>query len=336
MNEKYIHLLFLLITVSTLHSCSKPMDTEISFYYWRTIFKLSNNEKSVINENSTKKLYIRYFDIDITENGQVFPVAKLNINDTTTCEIIPVIYIKNKVMLSKQWDINELVNNILTLIKQIHSQTNSSLEEIQIDCDWSAMSKERFMTFVNTFKQEWNGKLSATIRLHQIKYFSQTGIPNVDYGVLMYYNMGKIDDTSRNSIYDKDIAQQYTKSLSNYPLPLKIALPIFSWGIQTRNGKVIGIFGKKTLSDLKNNNNLIDLNNNSFKVIIPFYEQGKYFETDDIIICESVSTNDLEEMTLHLLQQNKIFENEIIFYDLDSINIQQYDKEIFKKVSAKF
>lgn len=319
-----------------LSSCSKPNDTQISFYYWRTRFKLSSNEKQAISENNTKKLYVRYFDVDLV-NGQVVPVAKLSITDTIACEIIPVIFIKNKVMLNDNWDIGKLADQMILLVKQIHQQqTNAELKEIQIDCDWSIRSKIRFMTFMGILKDRWKGILSATIRLHQIKYFVQTGIPPIDYGVLMYYNMGEIDDINQNSIYDKNIASQYTKSVSQYPLPLKIAFPIFSWGIQVRNNKVMGLWSKKRLADLTGNKNLIAISDNKFKVITPFFDQGKYFEKNDIIVYEAISEDQLIEMTNNLRHQNNQFESEVIFYDLDSINILKYDKEAFKKISTEF
>ncbi len=330
-------LLLLTILVFGFSSCKKKNNTKISFYYWRTVFQLSHSEKTTIAENKTEKLYVRYFDVDLDSNERAFPIAKLNVADTLACEIIPVVFIKNKVMLNNNWDINELSNQIISLVKQMHKkQTNSSLNEIQIDCDWSISSKKRFLAFMNSLNEKWEGTLSATIRLHQIKYFKQTGIPPVDYGVLMYYNMGKIDDTNNNSIYNKSIAKQYIGNIDSYPLRLKIALPIFSWGIQVRNNKVIALWGKKSLTDLVNHKNLIALNDNRFKVVTPFFEQGKYFEKNDIIIYEGIPSKDLYEMASDLSELNKTFENEIIFYDLDSINIQQYEKNIFKNVSNLF
>ena len=320
----------------TLGSCSKTADTQISFYYWRTVFRLNDTERETLAINGIEKLYIRYFDVDVAGDGQVFPVAKLAIEDKTDCEIIPVVFIKNQVMKEENWDVNELTDQILSLVKQIHQQqTNAPLHEIQIDCDWSVKSKERFLMFMSTLRKKWVGKLSVTIRLHQIKFYKKTGIPPVDYGVLMYYNMGEIDNIEQNSVYDRNVASQYIQSIGNYPLSLKIALPVFSWGIQVRRDKVVGLWNKKALEDLENNKKLQRLDDKRFKVVMPFFEQGKYFECDDIIIYEGVSKQDLENMARDLSRQkNKNFQNEIIFYDLDSINIVRYDKETFKNVSS--
>lgn len=317
-------------------ACSDSPATQTSFYFWRTAFQLNKTERNTLLENKSRKLYVRYFDIDLNKNGEVFPRAKIDMLDTTDCEIIPVIYIKNRVMLNEQWNMNELIDKTLHLVKDIHRQTHSKLKEIQIDCDWTIESRDRFLRFVKLFHRAWGGELSVTIRLHQVKYLRQTGIPDVNYGVLMYYNMGHIDELNKNSIYDKNIADRYIQSLSTYPLPLKVALPIFSWGIQTRAGKVVSLWNKKTRQDLTSDKNLKAIDTNRFSVIKSFYQQGKYFRKGDEIYYEGISKKDLREMAKDLKKNIHLFKNEIIFYDLDSINIQQYETNTFQKVSARF
>lgn len=331
---KLTHFILLILLLS---SCSKSdLQYQTSFYYWRTVFKLNDTEKHVIAANKVERLYVRYFDVDITENGDPFPVAKISFADSTTCKIIPVVFIKNQVMLNEKLNISQLTSNITSLVMQINEQTNSELHEIQIDCDWSAKSKDRFMAFMKELREKWSGKLSATIRLHQVKYFHQTGIPPVDYGVLMFYNMGKIDELTNNSIYDEAIAKQYTPSISQYPLPLKIALPIFSWGIHTQNNQVMGLWNKKTWNDLNNHANLKNIANNRFQVISSFYEDGRFFQKNDIIVHENVSEENLLNIANNLSILNANFDTEIIFYDLDSINTINYDEDIFKNVSIQF
>ncbi len=75
-------------------------------------------------------------------------------------------------------------------------------------------------------------RLSATIRLHQVKYDDKTGIPPVDQGVLMVYNVGKIDDKDEtNSIFNRDIIEKYLYNFDDYSLQLNLALPAYSWSI---------------------------------------------------------------------------------------------------------
>lgn len=88
-----------------------------------------------------------------------------------------------------------------------------------------------------------------------MKYFEKTKIPNVDSGVLMYYNMGSIAPDSLNSIYDQKLASKYLKSLKKYPLHLDFAFPIYSWGIHIRNNKVIELRSKINSRELEKDPN---------------------------------------------------------------------------------
>ena len=152
-------------------------------------------------------------------------------------------------------DIEDLAQKTIRLVEEINAKNKINCQEIQIDCDWTLKSKDNYLKFIERFKKLSQKKLSATIRLHQVKYFKKTKIPNVDSGVLMYYNMGTIAPDSLNSIYNKKIAEKYLKSLKKYPLHLDFALPIYSWAVHIRNQKVIGLRSKINVRELKKDAN---------------------------------------------------------------------------------
>lgn len=329
---------FLLISLFIFNSCTEEKKPIVSFYYWKTIFKLSSSEKEILKENNVTKLYIRYFDIDVnSKTHEAFPVAPIHFNEKPTqFSIVPVVYIKNNVMLNKSVDISELVSKTSDYIQQINVKNNITIQEIQIDCDWTLASKERFLEFIEQFKKSNKTLLSATIRLHQVKYFEKTKIPNVDKGVLMYYNMGKIGPNALNSIYDKNVAKNYLKSLKKYPLKLNVALPIFSWAVHTRNGNVIALKNKINSADLKKDINFVQKGDNYFQVVNNNYKNSTFYKKNDFLKIEAVSQDKLLEMA-HDLHNNLAKDpEEIIFYDLDQFNIQQYEKDIFKKISTSF
>ena len=331
-------IVFLLIPLFIFNSCTEGQKPTVSFYYWKTIFKLSSSEKTILKENKVSKLYIRYFDIDVnSKTNEAFPVAPIHFTEKPTpFSIVPVVYIKNNVMLNKSVNISELVTKTSDYIQQINTKNNITIQEIQIDCDWTLASKERFLEFIEQFKKSNKTLLSATIRLHQVKYFEKTKIPNVDKGVLMYYNMGKIGPNALNSIYDKNVAKNYLKSLKKYPLKLNVALPIFSWAVHTRNGAVIGLKNKINSVDLKNDPNFVQKGENYFQVVNNNYKNSTFYKKNDFLKIEAVSPDKLVEMAHDL--HNNLAKNpeEIIFYDLDAFNIQQYEKGVFKKISASF
>jgi hypothetical protein len=315
-------------------SCQRQDKPQISFYYWKTIFKLSPKEKEVLSQNEVQKIYIRYFDIDLNPKSQEpYPRSPIRFEEKINrYQIVPVVYIKNKVMLSKDLDVSELAQKTYRFIQQINAKNDFSIQEIQIDCDWTLDSKDNYLRFIEEFKKVSHKKLSATIRLHQIKYFKKTKIPNVDRGVLMYYNMGKIAADSLNSIYDRAIANRYLLSLKNYPLPLDIALPIYSWGIHIRDGKIIGLRNKINTNNLKKDSSFVLTNNNWFKVLKSNYKNGVYYKENDLVKPEMISRNDLLEMANDLEDNTTQNPKEIIFYDLDEFNLKNYDTAIFEKV----
>lgn len=328
----------LLLFIFLFLSCQKQEKPTISFYYWKTIFKLSESEKAILKNNQVQKLYVRYFDIDLLEKtNEAFPKAPIQFQEKIKgFKVVPVIYIKNKVFLNSKINIEELAAKTNSFINQINTKNNIAINEVQFDCDWTLTSKDAFFKFIEIFKKAAKIKISATIRLHQIKYYQKTGVPNVDKAVLMYYNMGKIAPDSLNSIYDKKIADKYLESIQKYPLQLEIALPIYSWAIHIRDGKITSLKSKISIENIKKDTNFVQVNNRFFKAKNPCFKGGTYYKTDDILKFESISEEDLLEMTDDLKENLKQSPNEIIFYDLDEFNTQQYENDIFTKISNRF
>jgi hypothetical protein len=330
--------ILLLTFILLLTACKEQKKPIIAFYYWKTIFKLSEADKMTLKDNNVKKLYIRYFDIDLNPNSQeAFPQSPIHFNDRPLdFTIVPVLYIKNKVMLSKSINVQELAQKANNFVQQINAKTDITCNEIQIDCDWTLASRDNYLKFITCFKKISGKQLSATIRLHQIKYFKKTAIPNVDKGVLMYYNMGKIAPDSLNSIYDKSVADRYLKSIKNYPLSINIALPIYSWAIHIRENKVMGLKSKIAISNLKKDSNFVEITQNSFRVKNNNYKNGTFYKANDLLKIESVSNSDLLEMAEDLHENVANIPDEIIFYDLDEFNTERYEKDIFKQVINRF
>jgi hypothetical protein len=311
-------------------SCKPDTNSpEISFYYWKTIFKLNDTEKSVLKEYKVKSLYIRYFDVDINKaDNQPYPISTIRFDQSTdSFEVIPVIYIKNKVMLQKKINLDSLTINILSYINQINSSNKINCNEIQIDCDWTLDSRDNFLKFMQIIKKQSKKKLSVTIRLHQVKYYAKTKVPEADYGVLMYYNMGTISVDSLNSIYDQNIALKYINSLKTYPLQLDVALPVFSQGVQIENKKVSNLISKVDVKDFISDTNYVQLSRNQVFVKNANFKFGYYFKQNDEIKMESISFDQLKEMAEDLDENLKDKPKHVIFFDLDSINLKHYQNE---------
>lgn len=329
---------FPILLLFLLFSCSKSEKPVISFYYWKTVFKFSQIEKEVLEDNNVQKLYVRYFDIGLHPESKIpIPISPVRFDENPKdYQIVPVVFIQNKVMLQPNLNVDDLAQKTLDFIEQINSKNKIISPEIQIDCDWTLDSKSNYLEFVKSFKKLWKKKLSATIRLHQVKYFKKTKIPNVDSGVLMYYNMGSIAPDSLNSIYDQKVAKRYLESLKKYPLHLDLAFPVYSWGVHIRDNKVTGLRSKINIKELGQNSNFEKVSRIFFRAKHSNYNNGVFYEENDLLKIEEIKTEDLKEMAEDL-QENLVDKpNEIIFYDLDEFNLNNYEKNTFKQIISCF
>ncbi|RAV98496.1 hypothetical protein [Pseudochryseolinea flava] len=332
---KFPGAIYVLLLLST--ACTKEAPPLTSFYYWKTTFELNDTEVATLKQNSVSKLYVRYFDVTLIK-GAPFPVRPIVFNEPPPAiEIVPVIYVRNQVMLSPTVGVPDLAKNIVDYIDQINAKNNVSIEEIQIDCDWTLKSKDVFLRFIDALKQQTKHRLSATIRLHQVKYFETTGVPDVDYGVLMYYNMGHINaDDSSNSIYDRKTAKRYLASLKNYPLRLDVALPLFSWGIHSRDGKVIGLLNQwshESIDSTKFNNQGGDL----YVAKDNFITLGNFFRKGDFVKIEAIDKDQISEMADDIARSIAKKPQTVIFYDLDEPQLTYHDDEdLFEEITRTF
>ena len=292
--KKYI-LVFVLILLITLSFFSKTIKNEnstISFYSWENSFDI---------KDTNEKLYIKV--LDIAFSTKLEPI-KTNLK-TIPKDFVPVIYITNETM--KNVDYSLINNEILLILKDLN------FDEVQIDCDWSDSSQSNYFNLLSDLKTKLNKTISATIRLHQIKYYMRTGVPPIDYGVLMYYYMSNIGDfDTKNSILDNEIAKKYHYNFDTYPLKLKLALPLYSQAIQFRQNKALSIFEGVEKKDF--DSNFQEISQNKFKVLNSFYFKGRYVYKNDIFRFEDVNEKELKIALDDFKNLTKNRFNEIIFY----------------------
>lgn len=317
-----ISLFFLLL------SCSHN-ETERAVYFWKSNFKLSDIEKDFVNKHDIKKIYIKYFDVDIDANiGKPIPLATVSLNEkpTKAYRIIPTVFITNRSLqkLNKP-DIEELANKICQRIIEMNSHFGiEDIIEIQIDCDWTASTQKKyFLLLQNIRKNNYmeDKILSATIRLHQVKYMDETGIPPVDRGLLMCYNITNIKDFNvRNSIFDIREAEKYTDNLSDYKIPLDIALPVYSWGVVFGAQKFKMIINNISLEELENTENFEQVNYNYFKAVKRVKINDYQIDKNEIIRFENSAIEDVIKFSEKVKLNNKNFTISLFHLDEKSIN----------------
>ena len=101
-----------------------------------------------------------------------------------------------------------------------------------------------------------------------------------------------------------------------------------------RNGQVVELLNKIYFAHFKNDSNFRYVRENWFTVTNACFKAGYYFAKGDAVKIEDVPAADLLQMAedVNAHSNNKI--RNILFYDLDSANLVQYEKDIFKKSSG--
>jgi hypothetical protein len=311
-----------------------------AFYYWRTNVQLTQTDKELLQTQNVEQLYVRFFDVDINTITQLpEPVAKVVFADTSASKyhIVPVVFITNitfKSITSAQCD--SLAKNIAHLIRSIIEHNNLIVSEIQMDCDWSESTRQTYFRFLEALKPylaENLWQLSATIRLHQVKYYHKTGIPPVHRGMLMFYNMGNLSGSSgENSIFNSRDASKYVASIKKYPLPIDVALPVFSWAVQLRQGKAVALINHATRNEFLAYDWLFEVKPLIFEVTEARFHQGRYFKAGDQVRVETVSPQLALEAAQLLSKNVKNESRRVAIFRLDSLTLQSYENEDFSAI----
>jgi len=314
-----------------------------AFYHWQTEVKLSDFEKNYLNNFPIQKLYLKFFDVD-KENGQIVPKASIYGDSLAVIlknkTIIPTIFITNRTLKEiSNPQILDLSEKIATKINSLAEQNGLEFQEIQLDCDWTLTTKTAYFELVKNIRQQFKNpiKISATIRLHQIKFAEKTGIPPVDRGVLMYYNMGDLDKMeTKNSIINNQIGQQYLKNATDYPLELDVALPIFAWGILFRDGRMIRLINDLREADLADKSRFESIDATHFNTKKSNYLKGYYLYEGDEIRLENSPQLALENAAKLLAPILNGKERNLVFYHLNSTNLRTFPIANLKKILNVF
>ena len=93
-------LLLLAMTACQKQSSQKVLESGNAVYYWRTDLRLDSTEKAFLAHYNINKVYCRYFDVVMSDDGEPKPNATISFSDTLpdSIEIIPTVYITEDCM----------------------------------------------------------------------------------------------------------------------------------------------------------------------------------------------------------------------------------------------
>ena len=246
--SKYCWLL-LLFALCTACSRNRKVHIEKAFYNWDGGSFYGDNIKRV-KRLGLKKLYFKVFEVDYSEVRGNFPVDKnhpYNIEAYDSVEIIPTIYIRNEIFqFNDEKSLAKLADDIVYLTNKYcgndgeNNKNGLGYSEIQIDCDWTKSTKDKYFYLLRKIKQLSRKELSCTLRLYPYAYPDAMGIPPVDKAMLMCYNLIKpLSQQQKNSILDVTELEKYLKRNIKYPLHLDLALPVFFWSQWYQNNRFV-------------------------------------------------------------------------------------------------
>lgn len=236
---------------------------EIAFYAWKS--------RCEVKKDFSYPLYVKVLDF-----------GKRVIKTTCNHPHIPVVYIDNQIL--KKTPIKKITDTILKTIKG---------DKLQVDCDWTRSTKDKYFKLLKILKNRYKN-ISVTIRLHQLKYQKQTGIPPIKSGILMFYNMSDfLNPKTKNYILDLDEAKKYLKGFKRYPLKLDLALPLYAQATIMREDKVVGLIDDMRKKELDNFFKKIDKTH--YKLVKTHYFKGRLFYKGDVVRIDEVSFDELKK-----------------------------------------
>jgi hypothetical protein len=335
-NKTIARILFLIpgiLLLCLFQKCTtdKKHNVQTAFYYWKTNFHLNTEDKALLKGANASAIYLRLFDVDWnTTRQKALPIGVLQAADIKSdrVEFIPVVYI-TQASLQKltENDMTELSANISLLISSLCGKYNIHPKEIQIDCDWTKSTAAVYFRLLKQLKSTpfFQGKLlSCTIRLHQVKFATSSGIPPVDKGLLMVYNMGNLTRYGgHNSILNVEEAKNYLKHVGIYPLKLDVALPVYHWAVLFENSRFKGITYNIAKEDF-NSKCIVRKEGNLYNITADITAGGYSFKKGQQLRFEAPDRNELETVASFLSKRIKDDSFRLSFFHLDSHSIKPF------------
>ena len=323
--------IFCLLAVLAFAGCTshRAERVERAFYFWKSDSQISRAEDSLIQAAHVGKLYVKFFEVEPDSILGNQPTAKLQLyyhNDSIN--IVPTVFIRNEVFRNAdRKSLDVLADNVNFLLHKYARQgrfNGDSITEYQMDCDWTKSTRDNYFYFLKTLKQISKKKLSCTLRLYPFKYKKEMGVPPVDRVMLMCYSLNNpLDDQSLNSILDTRVLDSYLGG--EYPLPLDIALPTYSWMLVYQNDRFARLLRAEP-SDF--NQTLKPLRPMWFEATQDIVVDGFYVRRGDRIKYEMVSGKQLADAVARIKKRVRLDDQiTVAFFHLDQTQFKLYKSE---------
>jgi len=333
---KNIGLYIICLFLFACNRYDKPVpDAAPSVYFWRTTLDLDKEEISFLRTHGIKKMYVRFFDVELDNQGLPAPVGTIAFLHSVPrgIKIIPVVYVEYTCLKQPDTLAAKIVKRVLAM-----GDTNDvPIDELQIDCDWTKHTQKNYFELLRAVKRGLQGRrLSVTVRLHQLAL----DVPPADYGVLMCYNTGNLRSyDSCNPILDIKDVKPFAKYVSKYSLPLCVAYPVFSWNLLFENRQFRAILRDVNLGD---STNYRKLSPKLYQVVrshsVPSPDLnsfGMMLRRGDEIKVDEVATADILKINSMLAKKRPSLDKQVVLYSLNAKDLNKYKPYEIKKIYCR-
>jgi len=316
--------------------CGSHHTVTPAFYFWKTRYALSSADSGLLQRSGAHKLYIRMCDVDWSgAEEKILPRAPLDFAQApdTALDYVPVVFITARTLahLPDSAAVKTLAQNLTGLLSKMCAGASIYPSEVQLDCDWTATRREVYFALLRAVKRQTflKGKiLSATVRLHQVKYVGKSGIPPADRGMLMCYNMGNTRKPGpHNSILDAEEAEDYLENIGAYPLPLDIALPLFRWCVLFRDHALVGILRDVPPEEAATASFLQKKNALEYRCVADTLWHGYALKTGDILRTEIVEAEAIHRIARYAARRIRNIDLTVALYHLDPVTCSKYSPD---------
>lgn len=349
--ERHITLCWLMLCLSIAGLCgcasdnAEVEDAANAVYYWRQELRLTDAERDWLRRHEVRKMYVHLFDVERRPDGSLRPRMTLDVTDAVPAgiKVIPVVFLTPD-MMRDTTGLSALPTLIARRVQDMMTQNDlGPLDELQLDFDWARSNQQRYFGLLTAMRQslsEVTGhdvRLSATIRLHQL----QMQAPPVDYGALMVYNVGRLQQYDEDcSILRRSLVEPYLRNLRGYKLPLCAALPVYDWDLLFHGQEFCRIVRGIDVTDTTDFVRIDTLPGQRYMArrYMPIPVTGVSMRGDgriypgDMIRHEAVSADELQAVLQALAKERPAMCRQVILYHLDEKQLKKYSDEDIQRI----
>lgn len=307
-----------------------------SFYYWKSTMDLSSDDLAGFSNWGVKRLYIHFFDV-AWDAGRHAALPLKSIRFSQDCrfpaEVVPVVFITGEALEKtpgpQRSDLaRQIVGRVIAISR---AMTRMPIPELQLDCDWTPINRKAYFDLLGLVRAQLKkavpeARLTCTIRLHQVKFVRTTGVPPVDGGVLMvYHTTSPTQLGTQDTILDVDTAESYLDRLADYPLPLDVALPMFTWVVQfNRSHQPINILTDVGEQDLAQNAAFKAKGKRIYRAVSSSFLGSQRIMEGDTLKVDGPSMEDARRMVRFIKPRLKEAGGHLILYHYDEANLRRF------------